>query len=40
MTNYDPRWKPVYDKFRLSEFRATQIDRRDGMETGCSLTFG
>lgn len=39
-TNYDPRWKPVYDKFRLSEFRATQIDRRDGMETGCSLTFG
>lgn len=38
--NYDPRWKPGYDKFRLSESRATQIDRRDGMETGCSLTFG
>ena len=39
-TNYDPRWKPGYDKFRLSESRATQIDRRDGMETCCSLTFG
>lgn len=39
-TNYDPRWKPVYDKFRLSEFRATQIDRLDCMETGCSFTFG
>lgn len=39
-TNYDPMWKPGYDKFRLSEFRATTIDGLDGMETGCSLTFG
>ena len=38
--NYDQMWKPGYDKFRLSEFRATQIDSLDGMETGCSLTFG
>ena len=38
--NYDPMWRKGYDKFRLSEFRATPIDRLDGMETGCSLTFG
>ena len=39
-TNYDPRWKPGYDKFRLSEFRATHIDNIDGLESGCSITFG
>jgi|GEM_PF-4424241 len=39
-TNYDPMWKLGYDKFRLSEFTATPIDKIDGMETGCSLTFG
>lgn len=39
-TNYDPRWKPGYDKFRLSEFRATPIDNIDGLESGCSITFG
>lgn len=39
-TNYDPMWKPGYDKFRLSEFNATPIDKIVGMESGCSITFG
>ncbi len=39
-TNYDPMWRKGYDKFRLSEFKATNIDKIDGMETGCSITFG
>jgi hypothetical protein len=39
-TNYDPLWRKGYDKFRLSEFTATPIDKIVGMETGCSITFG
>lgn len=39
-TNYDPMWKLGYDKFRLSEFKATPIDKIDCMETGCSIPFG
>ena len=39
-TNYDPLWRKGYDKFRLSEFKATTIDKIDGMESGCSITFG
>ena len=39
-TNYDPMWRKGYDKFRLSEFKATPIDKIDCMETGCSITFG
>ena len=39
-TNYDPMWRKGYDKFRLSEFTATPIDKIVGMETGCSITFG
>ena len=39
-TNYDPLWRKGYDKFRLSEFTATPIEKIVGMETGCSITFG
>ena len=39
-TNYDPMWRKGYDKFRLSEFTATPIDKIVGMESGCSITFG
>lgn len=39
-TNYDPLWRKGYDKFRLSEFTATPIDKIVGMENGCSITFG
>jgi len=39
-TNYDPLWRKGYDKFRLREFKATPIDKIDGLETGCSITFG
>lgn len=28
-TNYDPLWRKGYDKFRLSEFKATPIDKFD-----------
>lgn len=38
--NYDPLWKPGYDKFKLCEFKATKIEKLDGMESGCSLCFG
>jgi hypothetical protein len=38
--NYDPLWKPGYDKFRLSEFTATLIEKLDGMDSSCSNTFG
>lgn len=38
--NYDPIWKPGFDKFRLSEFVATPIDNIGGMDNGCSEPFG
>lgn len=38
--NYDPLWRPGFDKFRLKEFKATPIEKLDMMESGCSLCFG